>query len=356
MRLTYTAIMLSTLAAPAMAKVPDVVADFPITASLVQQVLGDLGGVHTIMGAGSDPHNYQMRPSDARALESANLLVWIGPELTPWLGRASENLGEGSSLSLLHTDGTEVRSYPEEYDHEDEDSGHKQADKNAYQQDAHKEDGHDGEAHGHDDHGKEKHGSEEHGSEEHGSEEHGHDEHDHHDGADPHAWLNPANARHWLGVIAHELADLDPENAETYNANAQQASDRIAVIEQDISAALKDAQEKRFVVFHDAYGYFTEHFGLQPAIAVSLGDASSPSAARIAEIREEIMEAGASCAFPEFAHDVTLIDNAIEGHQVKMGDELDPAGRQVEEGAELYEKTLENLGKTFADCLGASGN
>lgn len=345
MRLTSTAIIFSTLAAPAMAEIPDIVVDFPVTASLVQQVLGDLGEVRTIMDAGSDPHHYQMRPSDASAMESAGLLVWIGPELTPWLGRASDNLGDGRSLALLHTDGTEVRGYHDM--HEDDHGGHE----------GHEHGDHTHEHEHEHEHEHSEHAGHEHKHEEHSHDDHGHDSYDHdHDGADPHAWLDPANARNWLNVIAHALAELDPQNDDTYTTNAQLAADRVTAVEQNIAASLKNAHDQRFVVFHDAYGYFTEHFGLQPAIAVSLGDASSPSAARIAEIRENIAESGAACAFPEFGHDPTLIDSATEGHDVKTGGALDPAGRDIKEGAELYEKLIKNLGNTFADCLTATGN
>ncbi|MFV0384147.1 zinc ABC transporter substrate-binding protein [Paracoccus sp. (in: a-proteobacteria)] len=284
----------------AMAAPPEIVADTPVTGSLVQQVLGDLGEVRVLIDKGGDPHHYQMRPSDARALQSAGVLFWIGPELTPWLERAATGLGQSKSLSLLHAEGTQLRSYAE--------SGHDE----------------------HDDHD-------------------GHD----HSGVDAHAWLDPTNAEIWLGTIANSLSELDPDNAATYAANAEAARSRLAALDAEIAAKLAPVAQMPFVVFHDAYGYFTTHYGLTPAIAVSLGDASAPSAARLAEIHSQIIDSKAVCAFPEFGHDPSLIDSVIQGIDIRVGAELDPAGRALTDEASLYETVLQGLSSTLTDCLSA---
>lgn len=333
MRLTISTAMLSLLAMPALAEPPQIVTDIPVTGSLVQQVLGDLGEVRVLINEGSDPHHFQLRPSDAKALQSADLLVWIGPELTPWLERATGNLGEGEAISLLHAPGTHLREFGAGHDDHEHahDHGHEHAGEHEHE--------HAGE-HEHEEH-----------AEDHSEEAHGHD----HDGTDPHAWLDPANAQLWLTVIAENLASRDPGNAETYASNAEAAIRKIDELEQQIATRLEPARDSDFVVFHDAYGYFTTHFGLRPAIAVSLGDASSPSAARLSEISAKVTESGAECAFPEYGHDPALIGSATEGSDIRVGAELDPAGRGLEAGAELYGNLLENMGEALADCLTAKG-
>lgn len=346
MKIATYAMTFSLFAAPAFAAPPQVVTDIPVTGSLVQQVLGDLAEVHVLVGSGADPHHLQMRPSDAKAVEEAGLLIWMGPELTPWLERATDNLTDTESVELLDIDGTYLQNYGEKKTHDHEEGHDHDHEEHAHEE--HDDHEHDHE-HSHDDgHEHEKHAHEEDGH------DHSHEGHDH-SGTDPHAWLDPVNARLWLTEIAEELAEIDPENAATYTANAKSAAANITKLEEEIEEQLKPFADDNIVVFHDAYGYFTGHFGLKPAIAVSLGDASAPSAARISEIKASIAEAGSSCAFPEFGHDSSLIDSAIEGSETRMGAELDPAGRGFDEGAGLYEEVMRGMALALVDCLGEKG-
>lgn len=300
-------------AGPALAAPPPVVADTPVTASLVQQVLGDLGQVQVLLPKGASAHHHQMRASDARALQEAELLVWIGPGLTPWLERAASSVaGDVAQLRLLEVPGTHLRKYGA---------------------------GHDGHAEG-------NHGD-------------GHD-HDHapggepdpgHADVDPHAWLDPGNARIWVAAIADALAEADPDNADAYRRNAAAAADGIDSLDRDLRARLQPHARQGFVVFHDAYGYFTDHFGLTPAIAVMLGDATAPSAARLNEIRARIVRSGAACAFPEQGSDPKLIEAAIEGSPVRIGQALSPEGRDLDAGPQLYGQVMTRMADAIADCL-----
>lgn len=94
------------------AEVPKVVTDFGPIDSLVQQVMGDLGKPVMLLPAGGDPHDFQMRPSQAAALSTADLVFWVGPELMPSLEDAIATLGEGSKVvALLHMGGGTTRNY-----------------------------------------------------------------------------------------------------------------------------------------------------------------------------------------------------------------------------------------------------
>lgn len=321
----FRPILLSSLALgcalPALAEVPRVVTDLPVTASLVQQVMGDLGQPGLLLTAGADPHHFQLRPQQAQDLEKADLLIWVGPEMTPWLDRASTSLAtDASSLALLSLPQTHLREFAAWDEHED---GHEHS----------HDHGHD---HGHD----------------HAGHDHAHDDGHDHSGVDPHAWLDPANAQVWLGAIAQALSKADPENAGTYAANATAAQAAVAALDQELRAELAPLAEQRFVVFHDAYGYFTAHYGLSPAIPVSLGDASAPAAARLSAVRDQIIAQHASCAFPEVNHDARLLATAIEGTDTREGAALDPGGVMLPPGPGLYDATLRGLSRAFADCLG----
>ena len=88
--------------AAAAAKVPRVVTDMPVVHALVTQVMGDLGPVDLLLDRGGDVHSYQMRPSQAQALAAADVVFWVGPELTPWLVRVRETLApQALSVPLL---------------------------------------------------------------------------------------------------------------------------------------------------------------------------------------------------------------------------------------------------------------
>ena len=293
---------LALLATPALAEVPTIVADTPVTASLVQQVLGDLGQPVLLLDKGADPHDFQLRPSQARALQDADLLIWVGPELTPWLDRAATQIAPQKQLSLLPTSPMK-RSYDAAA------------------------------AHVHDDHSAEDHD---------------------HAGLDPHAWLDPQNGAAWLDAIAARLAEADPDHAATYRANAEAAQTALSDRDAALTQLLAPAKGKPFVTFHDAYGYFTDHYGLTPAIAVTLGDATAPSAARIREVQDQITATGAVCAFPEATQPTRLIEDLTAGTNLRIGEALSPEGAELDIGAGLYGALLDQMGQRIAACLTAS--
>jgi len=97
------------LAVPARADVPKVVSDIAPVQSLVARVMQGLGVPDLIVTAGSSPHGFALRPSQARRLQAADLVVWIGPELTPWLVKPIGTLaGKAEVLALLQVPGTQL--------------------------------------------------------------------------------------------------------------------------------------------------------------------------------------------------------------------------------------------------------
>lgn len=304
MRMLFSTLTL-LIAGQAVADPPRVVVDTPVTASLVGQVTGDLSQIQILLPQGASAHHHQMRPSDARGLQDAALLIWTGPELTPWLDRTAASVaGDKAQLRLLQVPGTHLRSYG---DSDGQGS-----------QDSHDHD----HAHAHAD-----------------------------DAVDPHAWLDPGNAQVWLQAIAATLSAMDPDNAAAYGGNATAAAARIATLDRDVQAMLDPYRDARLVVFHDAYGYFTDHFGLRPAIPVSLGDASAPSAARLARIRDEIAGSRAICAFPEYGSDPALMQAVTEGSTLRIGSELSPEGANAADGPDLYATILGTMAQSIAKCL-----
>jgi len=303
---------------PASADVPQVATDIPPVHSLVSQVMGDLGTPKLIVPPGTSPHGYAMRPSEARALQDADVTFWMGPDLTPWLGRAIKSL-TGNAINVALSNSEDLVRHPfrtgatfdshDHHDHGDHGDEHKEA---------HKDD--------HGDHG------------------------DEHEGLDPHLWLDPDNARILLGVISSTLAGLDPTHADTYRANAAQAKKAIAALTHELDAALQPIRGRPFIVFHDAYQYFEHRFDVDASGSVALGDASSPGPARIAAIRQKVQTLGAHCVFSEPQFRSKIITTVIEGTTARSAT-LDPLGATLKPGPELYSQLLRNLGDNLLTCL-----
>ncbi len=311
------ALALALLPAPVMAEVPRVVTDIPPVHALVSLVMEGLGAPDLLLERGANAHSFALRPSQAAGLQQADLVVWTGPQMTPWLGRALDGIGgKAQRLGLLAVEGTFLRDYGDADDHDhDHDHDHDDADH--------------GSGGGHDDHG-----------------------HDHvHGGLDPHAWLDPANALVWLDAIATELSARDPANAAAYAANAAAAKARISALDVGLSADLAPIRGRPFVVFHDAYGYFASHYGLSVAGSISLGDAAAPGAARLQETRAELAESKVVCAFPEAQHDPKPLAMLVEGTGVRIGPALDPSGSSLEPGPDLYERLMRGLAEGLTACL-----
>ncbi|HPD91093.1 MAG: zinc ABC transporter substrate-binding protein [Rhodobacter sp.] len=307
------ALIASILVTPALAQPPRVAADTPIVQSLAAQVLGDLGTPDLLLDRGADPHHAQLRPSQARALSRADLVLWSGEGMTPWLERPLATLADGTVLDLDQVAGLRLQPFQPSplLDMSDPDTDEADHD-------------HDYDHEGH-----------------------------HHEGTDPHVWLDPQNAIAWLDAIAARLAALDPANAATYRANADAAAQGIRALRDEIAATLAPASGTGLVMSHDAYGYFATAFPLTVLGTISLGDASDPGAARLARLRAALAEAGPACLFPESNHPARYVALIAEGTALRIGAPLDPAGTTLDPGPDLYAQTLRALARAIADCAEA---
>ncbi len=328
------------LGGTAMADVPTVAADITPVHSLVARVMAGVGEPALVIPAGASPHEYNLRPSEAAALQDADLVFWIGEDLTPWLEDAIETLAEGAVVTeLLAADGIELRGFREgalfeAHDHGEHEEGEE----------------HDHEEHDHDEHADgDEHDHGEHDNEEHAEhDDHGHEGHDH--GAhDPHAWLAPSNASVWLNVIAAQLSAADPDNAGAYFANASEAIAEMEALSAEVSDMLAPVQDLQFIVFHDAYQYFEADFGLSAAGAISLGDATDPSPARLAEIQTRIQEQGIDCVLAEPQFNQGLVETVMDGTEATTAI-IDPLGADLEVGAALYPQLIRNMATALAEC------
>lgn len=237
-----------------------------------------------------------------------------------------------------HDEHKETAEAHDEHDHDD----HKDDDK------------HDHDEHKHEEHADEKKHDEhdDHAHEEHADGEDDHDEHDH--GAfDAHVWLDPLNAKAIVHEIEETLAEADPENAEKYEANAEALMVKIDALITEVSADLEPVKDSGFVVFHDAYQYFEERFGMSAVGSVTVSPEVLPGAERISELHAKIKELNAVCVFSEPQFESKLVQTVTEGTDAKSG-VIDPLGTGIENGPELYFTLIKNMATSFKTCLSAS--
>ncbi|MDB9816920.1 zinc ABC transporter substrate-binding protein [Amylibacter sp.] len=329
--ITISTIM-TLMSTSVMADVPNVAADIAPVHSLVSRVMEGVGAPKLVIKSGASPHDYRLRPSEAKALQDADLVFWMGEELTPWLIGALETLASKASITtLLDQEGVTLHDFRESalfeaHDH-DEDKDHKDHDDH----DDHDEDKDHKDHDDHDDHNDDK-------------------DHDDHGGHDPHAWLSPENAKLWLNIIASKLSVADPQNAASYfmNAAAGQAEMEEMIVE--VNVMLKPVQGGKFVVFHDAYQYFENDFDFYASGAISLGDSSDPSPARIQKVQKRIRDEGIQCVLAEPQFNEGLVMTVMEGSEATAS-VIDPLGAELNTGPNLYTQLIKNLAKTLRDCL-----
>jgi zinc transport system substrate-binding protein len=109
-------------------------------------------------------------------------------------------------------------------------------------------------------------------------------------------------------------------------------------------------KDKPFIVFHDAYHYFENRFGLAAAGSITVSPEVAPGAERITQIRAKLADTHAACVFAEPQFEPKIISVVIEGSSARSG-VLDPLGATLEPGPDLYFKVLDNLAGSFRDCL-----
>ena len=316
----------SGMASPVLA-VPDVVASIKPVHSLVAAVMEGVAEPTLLVKGAVSPHTYSLKPSDAEALQGAEIVFWTGHGMEIFLQDVLGTLaGQATSVELSDAAGLELLPIREGGTFKPHDHGHQEGEEHEHE--------HEEEAHG----------------------EHAHAEpHDHeHEGErDMHFWLDPANAEKVVTAIAEALAKADPENAERYQSNAATEIAELKALRAELDATLAPVKNKPFVVFHDAYQYFEQRFGLTVAGSITVSPEVAPGAARLTELQSKIKTLGATCIFAEPQFTPAVINTVSEGTEARTGT-LDPEGGSIPEGVELYPTLLRNLAGSMVDCLSAT--
>ena len=297
--------------------------------SLVSAVIGNTGKTISLIPAEISPHEFKLKPSDAKKMQEGNIIFYISKHLESDVVKVFDNLPKNIKIvDLLEETGIEHLSI---------------RDNEAWERHDH---------HGHDDHDDHDKHSKKHDDHDHDKHAKKHDDHDDHQTKDDvHIWLSPDNAIKIINKANKVLSLYYPQNAKIYDENSKIMIDKIKKLKTELDKELTPIKDKPYVVFHDAYQYFEKAFGLNAVGSVALeGDiASSPK--QVSYIKEKIVKLKASCVFQEPQFDSKLVKIVVEGTNAQIGT-LDPLGVGIKDEKDFYLQLLRNMAKSLKECLG----
>lgn len=293
---------------------PQVVVTLKPIYGLTSQIMAGVAKPTLLLPDYASPHTFQMRPSQHQALQSADLIIWMDPNLENFmvkpLATVKPQFGQ-LTLSQLPT----LTRHPQRMDKNWESTCP---------------------CHGHD-HG------------------HNHDHgHDHHHGieasTDPHLWLSPHNAIIMATAIAQRLEKADPAHAKQYEENLQVLIARLEDLDHDLKQQLQPVKTTPFLVYHDGYQYFEKDYKLNAKGTLVLNPHVPLSAKRLHELHHLIKEKHIKCVFTETEFKENKVAKILKNPNVKVV-ELDPLGAKVPADTNTYDNILKNLANDFSGCL-----
>jgi zinc transport system substrate-binding protein len=299
-------LVVSLCSASSQADLKVVVSIMPIH-SLVSGLMSGINEPYLLINSNQSPHTMTLKPSDARALNQADLIVWVGESLeSPLTHLIDQVADETETISLL--DIPKLHLLPI---------------RNSLDWTPH----------------------------------HQHDEalatHAHHIDMDMdnHIWLSPDNARAVVQYLSGVLIRLDPTNGDQYRSNLKKLLNRIDEMESQFIANIAGISDTPFIVFHDAYQYLEDHFGLNAVGSVNISPDRLSGAKHIHLLREKIRKLEARCVFSEPQFKPKLVQTLVSGTQASAG-KLDPLGGELPPGEDAYFDLMQNLSENLAACLG----
>jgi zinc transport system substrate-binding protein len=292
-------------AGQAMAELQVVVTIKPIH-SLVAQLMEGIGTPSLLVDGNASPHTFSLKPSGVHAIDTADVFIRVSETLEPFTRKIAAALPEsvhlvtledapGLKLLYLRSGGTFEPHEHGEGSHETE-------------------------------HGEAK---------------------------DGHIWLDPGNAKVIVGYLAQVLSERAPADAARLKTNAEAIDAKIDALTSEIAAETKPLGKRPFVVFHDAYQYFSDRFGLDAVGSITVSPDRQPSAKRLSELRQRIRTLHAVCLFSEPLFQPNLVAAVGDGTDVHTGT-LDPEGVLLPAGPALYFELMRNLAAGFKSCLGTA--
>ena len=306
---------------------PKVVTSIKPIHSLVSYVMDGVGRPDLLVDGSSSPHTFQLKPSHATMLQEADIVFWIGEDLESFLETPLDSIAANAKrVTLMDSDQIELLKFREKNVFDDHHDDHDEHEDHADEHDDHDE------HEGHDDH----------------DEHEGHDDHAHHHGEhDIHFWLDPEIAKSIVNITARELSEIDPNNKSTYEKNAANAIDDLEELINVTKSKINS--NATYIVFHDAYQYFEQRFGIEVIGALTVNPEVLPGAKQLSEIREVIEHENVNCLFSEPQFNPSIANTIAKDTGIKAA-VLDPLGAELEPGKDLYFELISDMASSFENC------
>ncbi len=313
----------------------DVIVSFYPLEFATTRIVGDLATVETLTSPGVDPHDAELSPQSVAGVKQADLVIYSSG-LQPAVDQAIESQATDHAFDV--NDAADLIEADSEEGHTEDEGGHSE------------EEHADEEAHTEDEGGRseEEHADEEAHTEDEGghSEEEHADEHDH--GAmDPHFWLDPARMGDVSLAIADQLGQADPDNADTYQANAEELVAELSALKKEYDTGLASCTQGDMITSHSAFGYIAEPYGFHQVGITGLEPDSEPSAARLAEVSGIVEESGATTVYSEVLLGADIAETVANetGAQIQVLDPIEGVtdASPGEDYIEIMEANLDAL-------------
>jgi zinc transport system substrate-binding protein len=277
--------------------------------SLAAGVMEGVGAPTLLLKGAASPHGHALRPSEAKALRRAQVVFWVGPELETFLAQALVALaGEARVVALSRAPGLRLL-HGRRQEAREPVRGGQQAKERAQP------------------HPRE---------------------------TEPHLWLDPFNALAMVTAVVGALSEAYPAHAARFAANGSRLQEALASLHVELQERVSGLAGRPYVVFHDAFRYFEQRYGLRALGAVTVSPERRPGAKHLAALRRRIREAGVLCAFAEPQFEPALLKTLLEGTAARAA-VLDPLGASLQPGPGLYFHLLRNLAGDLAACLAPPG-
>ncbi|BFU60061.1 MULTISPECIES: zinc ABC transporter substrate-binding protein ZnuA [Rodentibacter] len=316
--LKISAISTALLAFPMFANA-DVLASVKPLGFIASSIANGVTDTQVLVPPGASPHDYSLKLSDIQKVKSADLVLWIGEDVDSFLDKPINQIDRKKVITIADLEGIEplLGKAHHEHSHEEGEHNHK---------------------HSHKDENK-------------GEHDHDHD-HDHHEGLTTnwHVWYSPAISRIVAQKVADKLTTQFPDKKELIAKNLDNFNRTLEIQSDKIKAQLAPFADKGFFVFHDAYGYFNDAYGLKQTGYFTINPLVAPGAKTIAHIKEEIEEHRVNCLFAEPQFTPKVIESLAQSTKVNVG-RLDPIGDSVTLGENAYVNFLQATADSYAQCL-----
>lgn len=301
----------------------NVIASITPIHSLVKAILGDTRTVDLIVPQNSSPHITSLKPSQLKKLNNADIIFFIDDEFETFLAKPFKTLTKNTKRVAL-SKSPNIKLLENRHLNDFKLSGH--------------------EKHNHEDSHHDCPGC---GN--HHDEPSDHNHHEHH-GTDYHIWLNPKNAINMLETIKDVLSKTYPEHKKIFTDNYNNYVAKINILDKKITLDLKTLEKTPYLVFHDAYQYFEKKYNLTPVGTIAINPSIPPSIKHIDKLRKIAKKTNAKCYFSEPQFSSKWSELFSKNSEIKTS-QLDPLGKTIDLGPDLYISLLENISKSFKACL-----